>query len=194
MRPACGVHGPIDDDGRHRIAAGRCRFGTYGVEQLHGSGRGPGRGFVPEPADSTLIAGNILNPITALVVDKYGNGVANVSVGLFIYTQNTVDGDTTLTTNSAGQAMFTNLHMDKAGVNNLTLQVSGLPKAMSNIFTVTPQLSVRQGYIFVTQPASTTARPRSIRSPFRSWTNTATPEPNETVTVRLSTGTLEWHD
>jgi len=143
--------------------------------------------FLSQP--NNTVAGSILNPITSMVVDKYGNGVPNIAVGLFIYTQNTVNGNTTLTTNSSGQAVFTGMHVNKAGVNDLTLQVSGLPKAVSNNFTVTPQMSSAK-LSFVTEPLSTTANSTLNAVTVQIIDQFGNVVPNVSVSIKISTGTL----
>ena len=92
--------------------------------------------FQTEPNSTT--AGAILNPISVSVVDKFGNPVPNAAVNLTT-SLNTLSGVTVATTNSAGQAVFTNLFVTKTGTYTLAASTAGLTtKAASSTFIITP--------------------------------------------------------
>ena len=118
-------------------------------------------------------------------VDQYGNGVGGEVVHLFT-SLGTVNGTTSLTTNSAGDVVFSGLSITKTGSYSLTASATGLTSVSTNTFTITPSLTTAR-ITFVNQPASSapgTLSPVTVQV-LDQYGNAVSGIP---ITMRLSSG------
>ncbi len=99
----------------------------------------------------TTTAGSIIGPVTAQASDAYGNAVPGTSISMALAGGSFASGTTTVVTNSAGQAVFSNLITNTAGTYTLSMSTANLASVSSTSFKVniaSPTLS------FTTQPVN----------------------------------------
>jgi len=107
--------------------------------------------FVTQPSSTS--AGTTLSAVIVQAVDQYGNPVSNVAVSIAT-TFGKLTGTTALTTNTAGQVVFTTLSEAVVGSCALSASAANL-SVNSSIFAVTP--NAPYALSFVSQPISTMA-------------------------------------
>ena len=93
--------------------------GTYTLSAtVSGAQAVPSNSFIVSPATSTArisfgsepsnaVAGATLNPVTIQIADTYGNAIAGRTVSITSSPHSLTSGGSPLTTNSAGQVVFT---------------------------------------------------------------------------------------
>jgi CSLREA domain-containing protein len=108
--------------------------------------------FTQQPTNAT--AGVNLNPaVTVRATDLYGNSIAGISVSL-ASSAGTLNGTTTLTTDSSGVATFSNLSLNTAGSYTLTAS-SGPVSRESDSFTISAAAAATLE--FIQEPTNVTA-------------------------------------
>jgi hypothetical protein len=126
---------------------------------------------------------------TIQVLDQNGNPLSGVSVTLGI-SSGTLGGTLTATTDSSGDAVFTNLSETAAGNYELTASVGGLSPVSSGVFTVTPAAATKLAFV-TPPPSSITAG--SKFSPVVQLVDqygNAVDKSGVSVSLKLSSGTL----
>ena len=103
---------------------------------------------------SNVTAGSLLNPLTVEAEDTYGNLVSNIGINLTI-SASTLNGTTSMTSDAAGQALYTNLSVDTAGTYTLTAAATGVPSVLSDPFTVSAATEAKLS--LVNQPSNVVA-------------------------------------
>ena len=98
-----------------------------------------------------------------------------------------LSGTTTATTNSSGNATFSNLSIATPGTYTLTAQVNGGVTATSNSFTIVAALSTLS---FSTEPPASIVAGSSFSPVVLAESGSGTPVANATLTVAISSGTL----
>ncbi len=116
--------------------------------------------FVKQP--TTTAVGSTISAVAVLLKDKFGNLVSGASVAVALSRGSLASGTTPVTTNAAGQAVFSDLAINTMGIYALLASVTGLPRFSSQAFAVTPGAAA--ALTFLTQPRGTTAGARL--SPF----------------------------
>jgi len=138
--------------------------GTYTLSATAGSVSATSNTFVvsPAPAKLTFIsqpsnttAGTDISPITVQAADSFGNVVPNLALTISIAPGSLSSGTFVVSTNSSGQAVFSNLIEDIAGTYSLTAAATGVTGITTNSFVVSAAAASKLSY--VSQPSSTTA-------------------------------------
>jgi hypothetical protein len=141
--------------------------------------------FTTEPPAS-VAAGSTFGA-TVQVTDAFGNPVAGVQVDLAA-TPGSLTGPLTATTNSQGQAVFSNLAADTAGALALTASVSGLPAVSSTSVTVTPAAASHLS--FALQPPASVAAGSPFSAAVQVTDQFGNAVAGATVNLGVSSGSL----
>ena len=109
--------------------------------------------YVSQPTSTP--AGSTIDAITIEATDAYGNAVSGAAISIGLTTGTLTSGAAPLTTNAAGEVVFSSLTETKAGTYALTASTSGVSNVLSNAFTITALSATTLTYL--SQPSSTTA-------------------------------------
>ncbi len=106
--------------------------------------------FTIQPMNAA--AGSTLGPVTVKATDAFGNVVTGVSLAVSI--SGTLNGTTSLATNSSGLDVFSTLSIDQVGTYTLTAMGGGVT-ASSQAFVISAAAPAT--LVFTSAPVSTTA-------------------------------------
>jgi len=141
--------------------------------------------FVTLP--SSVSAGSPFGAVVQ-VVDQYGNAVAQSGVVVSLaLSSGTLSGSLTATTNSAGEALFSNLSDTVAGSYSLSASATGL-KSGSNSLTITALAAAKLSW--VTAPPSSVVAGSPFGATVEVTDKYGNPVAGVSVSLSLSSGTL----
>ena len=108
--------------------------------------------FITEPSSSSV--GTVLNTVTVLAADKYGNGIVSTPITLAM-ASGTLTGVTGVSANTSGRSIYNNLAVTTEGSFELTASAPGFTSVNSNPFTIAAGSAYSVS--FVHQPTATAA-------------------------------------
>jgi len=109
--------------------------------------------YLSQPNSTT--AGVTINAITVQAADKFGNPLTSLPISIGVPPATLSAGTTPLTTDAAGQVVFSDLLENKVGTYSLKASATGLVSIISNAFTVSAAATAT--LTFLSQPSNATA-------------------------------------